>query len=273
MIFTLLLLLISSCRKKDATVKLPKVPEQLVIISFISPQDSLIKVSLGLTQPLYNNANSNKFSPVTDAEVIISSALGSASLIYNPGTKNYLTDSAHLKIRTGVKYTITVSTPDGKSASATTQIPSENTSLKFEIDPDASNLKATWLDPASEINYYRLLVERSGYFIFSGYNNSTGSFKDTIRTRYVDTEWIMDEGHNGETIVHQRPFGLDSTSGESVNLMLFNVSKEYFDYAQKLPTATVNENPFAEPVIMYTNVTGGYGVFAGYNGYKIVVFP
>jgi len=266
-VLVLCALILVSCRKKDATVKLPEVPEQLVILSFISPQDSVIKVSLTLTQPLYNNAASNQFANVENATVIISSALGSSVLVFDPATKNYVIDSLSLKIREGIKYTITASTPDGKSANASTQIPLANKTLSIEIDTNSANLKCTWLDPSTTTDYYRVFLEHSDFYVFESHT-MMGDYMDTIHEKGVYAEWMLDTENPGGVLTKNFEYFPYTDSTENVYIYLLHVSKEYYDFGIKLPLAEVTDNPFAEPVPMYSNVNGGYGIFAGYTSYR-----
>ncbi len=265
-------LLISSCRKKDSTVKLPEVPSKLVIVSFISPQDSLIKVSVTLSQPLYNNAASNQYNSVTDAEVIISSSIGSASLVYNAVLKSYVVDSTLLKIREGISYVVSVKTPDGKRANATTSIPSVNKTISYSFNADSTKLRCAWLDQAGSIDFYRLFLQNSSYFLFEGHNNQSGDFSDTIKVNYATTEWALDKDQDGEVLKKAMDFSPLHIEGQSYYLFLLHVSKEYYDYGIKLLVAQNTGNPFAEPVPMYSNVNGGFGIFAGCNSFKVKVF-
>jgi len=264
------MIFISSCRKKDSTVKLPEAPSKLVIVSFISPQDSLIKVSLTLSQPLYNNAASGNYSPVTDAEVIISSMLGSATLGYNSNYKSYVVDSAFLKIREGVTYSISVRTPDGKAADAFTRIPDLNNSLAYSFSEDSLKVQCTWSDQAGSQDHYRLFLQNSSYYLFEGYDQN-GNFSDTIKVNYVTTQWSVDKDHDGEVLKKSMDFLPVYMEDQSFYLYLLHVSKEYYDYGIKLEQAQINGNPFAEPVPMYSNVNGGFGIFAGFNSCRLKV--
>jgi hypothetical protein len=58
----------------------------------------------------------------------------------------------------------------------------------------------------------------------------------------------------------------DYTSYESIIAYgyLFNTDEPYYRYHQSLRNSN-NDNPFAEPAPVYSNITGGLGVFAAYN--------
>jgi len=46
--------------------------------------------------------------------------------------------------------------------------------------------------------------------------------------------------------------------------VLLNVDVHYYKYHKSL-SSNNEDNPFAEPTLIYTNINGGLGVFAAYN--------
>ena len=55
---------------------------------------------------------------------------------------------------------------------------------------------------------------------------------------------------------------------QSINLK--NLSEEYYLFIRSYNNHTYNEgNPFAEPVSVYSNITNGYGIFAGFGEYRV----
>ena len=59
---------------------------------------------------------------------------------------------------------------------------------------------------------------------------------------------------------------------DELTVELAVMDEDYVRYQQTLETQRINnENPFAEPVRLHTNVRGGTGVFAGYATYKVTV--
>lgn len=271
-VFAIILIIIftsGACRKKDATVKLPEVPAKLVLVSFVSPQDPLIKVSVTLSQPLYNNAASNSFDPVKDAVVQISSDLGSATLTYDKDSEAYTIDSTKLKIREGFTYHLSVSTPDGKHAEANTTIPAACREFSFSISSDSTRLACSLHDKAGRQDYYRIFLQNSDYFFFEGYDQN-GSFLDTIRANYASSFWITDKDKDGEIISGSMQYTLRVYSSER-SVFLLHVSEEYYNYGTRLLLADEGNSPFQEPTPMYSNISGGFGVFAGYNSYKLPI--
>jgi hypothetical protein len=51
---------------------------------------------------------------------------------------------------------------------------------------------------------------------------------------------------------------------KSVYFRLYSITEEYYKYLQTLNKYSKNYgNPLSDPVLVYSNVTGGYGIFAG----------
>lgn len=257
-LYICIIIFFQSC-EKDADVKLPVVEKKLVVVSFISPQDSLIKVNISLTQPIYNTQPSTDV--INDAEVTISSILGSYKLLFNPIEKKYFIDSSQLKIRAGITYTIKVNTPDGKNAWGSTTIPSLNTTLIAKVERIVSTeythaLHGTWSDKYGSEDYYKVAVK------YPRYTDSLGNY-------YEETAYNLasDKNFDGQTLNSKVNFsynGLTDLYG-----YLLHLSQEYYLYQEKLDLSINSTGPFSEPVQLFTNMNGGLGVFAGFNQFKI----
>ena len=253
-----ILIFFQSC-VKDADVKIPAVEKKLVVVSFISPQDSLIKVAISLTQPIYNTKPSTDV--INNADVRISSILGSYKLLFNPIEQKYIIDSSQLKIRAGITYTIEVNTPDGKNASGSTTIPDLNTTLIAKIERIVSTkythtLHCIWLDNYGSEDYYKLAVQ------YPHYTDSLGNYYD--ETAY---NLVSDKNYDGQTLTSNVNFSYDGLT--DLYGYLLHLSQEYYLYQEKLDLSINSSGPFSEPVQLFTNINGGLGVFAGFNQFKI----
>ena len=60
-----------------------------------------------------------------------------------------------------------------------------------------------------------------------------------------------------------------------MNIYLCHTNKEFCQYDKIFTDGTIDNqgSPFTEPLQIYSNINGGLGVFAGYNQYKLRVFP
>jgi hypothetical protein len=262
LLYALFLLIVLYSCEKDADVKLPTITDKLVLISFISPQDSVLSATVTMTQPIYNNPNNGETVYITDATVVISSASGSVTLTYDPQLQLYSAKASSLKISEGGLYTISVSTPDGKFARASTRIPHSNNTLTCPITHDSNSLKSTlnptWMDAAATKEYYRLEIRY--YYI------SNQSYMTMIHH-------INDDENPGGTFSRKFNFAADTTHKDSAILSLSVLSTEFYTYFDRLDKTPIELDPFTEPIPMYTNVEGGVGVFAGYNQYRVKIIP
>ncbi len=254
---------------KDADVKLPAVESKLVINSFISPQDTIVKAVVTISQPLYNNSNSGNYSIISNAAVQISDGVNTKTLTYNSTENYYSVHTSEFPITAGGSYHLTVTTPDGKNVNASTTIPSANSTLTFTShlvnDPNQSDgysIEAKWNDSPGTEDYYRIAYYGKEY-----YGNSDTSYS-------VFSDYFSDKDADGKVFDKSiKIYQSISAPGNSGELYLIHATKEYYLFHTKLAASgNSSDNPFAEPVQMFTNINGGFGVFAGFNQYKLPVF-
>src|SRR6478752_468719 len=77
-----------SCTK-EAKVKLPETKPLPVMYSYICPTDSVIRLKLMSSSPLYSSNEIDILAAVPDGDVKISSSQGTAQLIFNQNTQYY----------------------------------------------------------------------------------------------------------------------------------------------------------------------------------------
>jgi len=256
--FVLIISFLYSC-EKEADITLPSAESELVVYSLLSPQHTT-SVNVSLSQPLYNNVNSNEYPPVTNALVTINDGQATYTLsqVYLSGqpTGIYFIPSTQMPVVAGETYHLTVTTPDGKNVTAETTVPEINSSLAYAIastnNPNMPNeyfFETFWEDDLGE-DYYKI------YF-------------DVSLSDY--TYYVSDAGNDGNVLT--KKFNVLRFPNSNDPLYLSHISKEYFIYQKKIEQLPIGTNPFAEPVQMYSNINGGYGVFGSFNEYIIHVFP
>ena len=259
-------LLLTSC-VKDADVKIPKVETKLVLSSFICPQEEFVIVKVTTSKPIYNNPdNFMKHETVSDATVVISSSTDSWILPYNQQYRRYMLDSSLIHIKAGEKYSLSVSTPEGKFAEAITSIPYSNNTLTYTTSDDPESLlgkgyilKAEWQDTPNSSDYYMIETRH-------------------VSNSYLHSYWesISDEGNPGGILKTSVRFsyGNDATSPDTVYAMLSVISRDLHLYYQRFKGPGISSDDiFSEPLPAYTNIKGGLGLFAGFNKYEVRVFP
>lgn len=258
--FSFFLITLQSC-EKDVEVKLPEVETKLVLSSFICPQDERTLVSVSLSQPLYNTPkNGGSYQPIPNATVVISSGSSSWTLPYDATIGRYAIDSFQLKVKPGATYHLSVSTPDGKFAEAVTTIPVLNNSLTYTAtentaQTDSYIFHAAWQDLPNSTDYYEV------------------ELYPQISDMYRIYEQVADTRNPGGMLKSNLNFPYDPAMNDTVFATLSNISVEYYNYYQRLEKVQNSGGPFSEPIAMYTNINGGFGVFAGFNTYTVRVFP
>lgn len=149
------------------------------------------------------------------------------------------------------------------------------------------NFQIDFTDPASSKNYYAVSLKVIEYLsnLSPSYPtiNSNNFFKTS--NTYVEAALpttlfqvvFSDKTFNGlsqtfnlnmQTYYPYFPFN-DSTI---FYIKLHSISKAYYDYAISFYKQKLAEKDFyAEPVSVYSNIEGGYGIFAGYSTSEVKI--
>ncbi len=157
-------------------------------------------------------------------------------------------------------------------------------------------------DPPDQNDYYRLFVlyrarlAETGEFFFFTYpfkvddeailaengdpfEFDTGEANTVINAVFSDA---LFDGEHREITLNLRPTvnsprqnergELLFMPGGTLQVYFYSLSKTYYDYSTTFDLhAEVQDNPFAEPVQVHTNVENGFGIFAGFNRYLLEV--
>jgi len=264
---------LASCEEMVTEIDAPSVDPKYVIESYISPEDSMLVVKVGKTDPLFSVVN-NDLSWMSNVEVDVNGQL----LTRESNTNIFYIASSAVNVQGGSEFTVTFNYLDSAIISGKCTVPTQvNTSLTFEgYDSIASAwdqgyydyyIRWSFQDIAGIENFYRvgLIVTWVDEWEY-----------DTIETeRYPESQdFISDIERDGENISGRLylHYG-ESLSDEiiHVSLLLYTSDKMYYDYHRAVLNEN-SENPFSEPVIIPTNVDGGLGCVAGVRRYELQVF-
>lgn len=229
--------------------------------------DSLTELS-GCTVDLYENNQLKE----TLAETLIN------------GRRYYVSKSKTLSNRS---YTLKASGGKLQGVEGTDQIPAKPgfSPLEFwKISNPPDSLKPYRMtikikDPAGEKNYYRLKIYSASYNTgtkrYTINKNSEISFSldnfidelvvfGVVSDNLSRTGFFTDDTFNGQEITLN--LSLRTASGERLYVApeLMALSKQaylYFDSKKKQENN--KDNPFSEAVIVYNNISGGYGIVGG----------
>ncbi|GAB2789287.1 hypothetical protein GCM10027275_37810 [Rhabdobacter roseus] len=311
-----LIVLGTSCETLVNTLpesKLPQVDTKLVVQSFISPQDSLIKVVVTESSPLFGETTPGN-RVISKALVSLSNGTTTAVIPYDTASQLYALPRARFPIAAGRTYTLTV-TDGTRTATAACTVPAQQVFVaSYKIDSAVASsqvfgagfiqrdtvllVKALWQDPAGQPNFYRLkgwLQTESSVIEFQDRDNYTE--RRVVITRAFD--WDESNGRpefqsdlNLDGIQLSSPIGRvvmpqttttnyqgklivpkQKTKILAVTLRLLNTDQHYYEYHRSVELSRRSGNPFAEPALVYSNVTGGLGVFAGFTSTTVVARP
>jgi hypothetical protein len=250
-----------SCTK-EAKVKLPNTKSLPVMYSYICPTDSVIRLKLLYSSPLYGDSQVDVLAPVSDGDVKISGAQGTAQLIYNSITQYYELKTNTYPIVPGQVYKMTITTINGDVATAETQVPITTVpidTVTLETITAHDLIKVSFTDEPGRLNYYRIAALHSFAYTFQA---------DTIADEAQITKLYSDINHDGENVsldgrVNQSYDSTEYYSTEYYDVFLYNCSESYYNFHKSLINYT-GDNPFAEPTLVYSNVKGGFGCFGAY---------
>jgi len=287
---------------------LPGGTSKLVVQSFISPQAARINVVVTESIPLFGESSSSN-SVVTNAVVKISGGGNEATLTYDTTSQLYSIERTKFPIVAAQTYKLSVS--DGtRSVSASCTVPLNQATIKsYVIDtaylnrrfgPDtALTLKMVWQDIAGEVNYYRVRANMDvEYSILEG-TNPDNFVEKRVRNRF-SFNWNDNSGRsqyqndkNLDGTLFTSPMGrgflpstLMYTASDgtmyyakqkpkliSLVMEVNNTEKSYYDYHRSLDLNDDTDNPFSEPVLIFSNIEGGLGCFAAYNNRQVTYRP
>lgn len=292
-----------SCEKEVKNIKLPNSDPKLVITGFISPQDTVIRVNVNKSVPVFG-----KPVPPEDLSgclVELSDGTRTVGLAYTPKQTNipdpypfpyhFPTDdrsgadftlkATGFPIQPGVTYFLKVSTPEGLQATSTCTVPPlQNYSLEWQIDtvrdvnapPGYKNyeLMMQWQDAPGTPNFYRIhadiirmeIIDGQSYpYQQSAYWEERPFFTDSQKD---GEKFTSDKGTIWSYRMVNQPS--DGNTESDLYVYLLDTDKNYYDYHESLDKYE-GDNPFAEPVLIYSNISGGLGIFAAYNRTTVAV--
>jgi hypothetical protein len=278
-VVTILGFILTAC-ERDANVDMPDVESKLVVRCFISPNDSDIVVNLTQSDPVYGSSDVSIYDPVLNAQVVISNGVSSSVLTYDPNRQAYVVSQNQFQIESGQQYILTASADGLQQVNAITRV------------PDAAPL-------ITDYNVYiedTLVSDYQNEIIVNGDLNWTNGSNDgkyySIRLSRVEATDLSMEGYLSpilfETLIDDLIEAEESTVSVSKNLRssyysyndfqvadtaffelyLLNVNEDYYKFNRSIENLTYGD-PFSEPSFVYSNISGGLGVFAAYNGVRV----
>jgi hypothetical protein len=266
------LALTAGCTKK-ADIELPRREPKLVVTCFISPQEQYITAVVRSSVPKYTS-----YSPYNKKGQLNTDIFNAVITLYD-GTKEvtvplqadsmYRLDATLYPIVAGRTYTLNVSTPDGKKVSAVTTVPDDSVQVEFKDVLFRSNTATTVdFDLGIAINDVPSKTTFVAVYAKTGIMTRT-SFK-YVEYHEEDDMVFMNTDEKMTKSIYYGTLSKFANAEDSVLYVqpLFfalNCSRDFYYYNQSVSTsAGIGGDPFAEPALIYSNITGGFGCFGAY---------
>lgn len=286
------ILLLVSC-EKTVNIDVPTREPRLVINGLLEknrPVEVGVGKSRGVLDPVsYQGSWYEQYVVKTAQAVLYENNVSLDTLVYEPAVYKYRA-TRNIMFREGYTYTVRATAPGFDMAEANALLPSQSViaELRFQknvrtnssgMTVDEITLKLN--DPAAEKNFYLVQV-----------NNSYGNRVYCVGTTDKDIEAIGDETDplepdncfdGGALLMRDDNFNgaqkqlkltvesfemaeyTDPSTGNIYRpyVKLYRITEDQFKYVKSYHSYnSAGDNPFAEPVNVYTNVKNGYGIFS-----------
>ncbi|PWJ54536.1 uncharacterized protein DUF4249 [Dyadobacter jejuensis] len=296
--FGLLLFLLvglSSCESLINDVdpsKLPDRSSKLVVESYIAPEKEKIEVVVSRSQTIYGPTDYN-FTPISNAVVTLTDGTSAIDIPYSAEDERYIVSASTYPIHPGTQYYLTVST-EQETVSATTTVPLEKTAVSsysfdslyhYKVAGDtALRIRSSFKDIPGQANYYicRGYIEvelnelvwdetTEGYNLQRRRKKVSLRYDDGINNRLFQTDANLDGlTLKSPNFIYRIPSSSpDDPNAPQVKLIrihleTLNIEKNYYQFHQT-KYQNLNNNPFTEPTIVFSNIEGGLGCFGAYH--------
>lgn len=255
-----------SC-ERNADVELPESEPKITITSWITSGDDTLKVLVTKSRPVFDGFQ-NYIQWVDNAVVSISDGENTLFLEYNPNAFVYAAPSFGLSMEPGRTYRYSVQV-DGKTLTAATSIPiaaADVSSLEASFTPSSgsdfssygvANTLCRFRDPdPTAFNYYVVVMQMVDVFEGNSFVTSTSKI-------YLNDQQMV----NGESSVRATLDAYSNFGSEQqlVRVRLLTCSREYYEFHRTAQlSASSGDNPFSEPVTVFSNIDGGLGAVGGF---------
>ncbi len=284
-----------SC-EKTVTVNIPVQAPKLVVNGIIQANNPFI-VSVTKSEAVLSSNTANSFKVNNAFVQLYENGILRDTLIYNSTNDNYKVKNGTVAI-VGKTYKLTAAannfvtvdaentTPSNIAIQSITRIVNARTDANGNTQDE---VKIKFIDNGAEANYYLFKIKRPIYnngavIQYDGVYCVKSNDVDIERpanndpsdvNSCLDREFLMlDNNFNGSTktitlfinsnelAVYTNPF--NNKKYKSI-VEINNISKNYYNYRKSKQTYRDNEdNPFSEPVLVYSNVNNGYGIFSSF---------
>jgi hypothetical protein len=273
--FAVFMLLMTACESFMSDVDGLDSEPKLVVNAYLSPEDDTIKVTIRRSYPLYQLRPDyfEQFDPVRNATVILSQGNNAVTVPFSDLYQSYVIAQSSFPIIAGNTYRIEVRGAGLQTVTAECTVP-------VQLPPP---IEITGIEQVSEYDY----IEYKVNFRFRDYSEPGHFYRVAAGQEYNFPEmgmrelWeigiegsdalITDVSRQGEYFSFKtNRFGMMNNQ-QRVYLFLGLTDEHYFRF-HKSVFSYESGNPFAEPTPVYSNISGGLGVFSAVRK-SIVMVP
>ena len=258
--------LLISC-EKEVKNGIPDFEQKLVVTSFITPSKYDLNILVYSNRRIYGELGTAE----TLGDLTGSISDDTKEIALERTATGFKTHPSEMRIEEGKTYKLSVISNKGLATEASCFVPFTR-KLQVEIDTftviktgwwPAFTAKVSMTDFPGEVNYYRLYCEQKFYSRVTKLLLYARIYPD------FTNEFFTDAGRDGQRIeiaaLNIAGKTRSSLADSSVFIAyVFNTSKEYYDYHMSIKNYSGGDDPFTEVSPVYTNITGGLGIFAAY---------
>lgn len=280
----LLALLLAGCLKTtdqiDSDLLTPDRESKPYVICFISPQDTVLAARVALSNP--------KISAIADPSLLVKTATVTISngqnvilLPYDSSLAYYRAKPSNgFSIKAGQTYQLTVQLGEGRRVTAQATVPQAVAIQQVQRDSSITTTTANqsilyrttifWNAPGG-VNYYRGYGEVSQLVV-----DPQGTLLETRVSQpafFVDRENSPEPSLRSLTGMHTLVVPLNARVRTTRSRIgLFTTDLNYYRYHETLrDQINTPSTSFSESTILFSNIDGGFGVFAAYNASYITL--
>jgi len=293
---SIIVLLVFSACEKDIIIDIPPSDPKLVIDARLA-KDQVIEVSVGKSRHILSTVNrqvnSQENYVVKDAiPIVYENDTAIDTLVYVPSEYKYKS-LLNKTIQAGYSYSIKVNAPGFKEVKSLTVVPSQSEIAEINrVKKARKNADGVYFD---EITVKMDDPAESNFYLFRFYRSTpVGSYKypiDCIRSADKDLDGggnsdpfegdncldgnnllMNDKNFNGRRkqikfFIQSGNLSEDFYNGRIYRpyLRVYRLTEDEYRFLRSFRTYdNTSDNPFAEPVNVYSNINNGYGIFSAY---------
>ncbi len=270
--------LVLSCAETIEDIGLPELPPPVVVSAYLYPGMKTIQVYVHKAHSLNVAVIAENMLPVEGAMVsLMNDNFGNVGLSYSDDFQCYELNGAQFPIESGQNYELTVQIAGHPLIEASVLVPFPHEAFGIEITGSTETylkeyfLRAFINDPQGQKNHYQLFGKAE---ILEICNTDHGVEAEVHESRIFDySPLFADENRDGQTIHQSGYFYMSdktypyicTANPQSVYLKLVHFESFTYQYLLALEDFyNAHDNPFAEHVIVPSNLTNAEGVFGAY---------